>query len=556
MTRIKQHNQMITTHTAANEAQQRLQDWIAAHAGKDQAKAKKSLTTKDKYSTYDHNDLLIESVAVTETPISRRCSVYSIQYQPKQAMTLYSAHALVIFPHDVLGNGAVSVTVHQPDNWTNETPPWAALWKDPTNDLEDIITKTTEQELRQQRKRKPNGKEPSLYTLQDARQVYGPLLFLTPTGKRDTEFLALLQDIKTATNVVNITEAEQLSMSSEIPDVALREWLTAKAVLIKDSYESVPDHHPIISFTHPHVLRPILESLRDHRAQIVQDMAQRSIIRAFLELLNEYHSLRELTEETQKNNPEQFREAAVALMTKDLNNMNNQGAGTQEKATITESDAQASRAIQRISTLEDQLKVEQTKNKAMERQLEELQSQVKAYEEYMATGENELTPDPEGQQGETDTPNSQTRDDIVMEAITQPGRFPHIRFLNTTGRSLSDYGKARPTGQEIIGALDAINSLAELYFNSENGNVGSWNQYFHLPGWTYANSESDATMGKFPKSRTFQDHEQNRQREVQRHLTYRGSHSGLEIFFDTDGEEQTFVVAYIGEHLPYASNRS
>ena len=469
---------------------------------------------------------------------------------------MYSAHALVIFPHDVLGNGAISVTVHQPDDWTTETPPWAPLWKDPTNALGDIITKTTEQELRQQRRRKPNSKEPAFQTLQEARQVYGPLLFMTPNGHRDTEFAALLQDHKTATSVVTITEADQLSMSAEIPDEALREWLSAKAVLIKDSYESVPDNHPIISFTHPEVLRPILESLRDHRAQIVQDMAQRSIIRAFLELLNEYHSLQELTEETRKSNPDQFRNAAVTLLVKDVNTLNGQGADTQAKGPTTESDAQASRAIQRISTLEDQLKEEQTKNEGMEHQLEELQSQVKAYEEYMATGENKDAPHPEDLQDQNDDQNAQTRENIVMEAITQPGRFPHIRFLNTTGRSLSGYGRARPTGQDIIGALDAINSLAELYFNSENGSIGSWAQYFNLPGWTYANSESDTTMGRFPKSRTFQDHEQNRQRQIQRHLTYRGSNSGLQIFFDTDGEEQTFVVAYIGEHLPYSSNHS
>lgn len=556
VTRIKQHNQLIATQAAANEAERRVQDWMANHAGPKQAKAKKFLTTQGGYTTYDEDGLLIETATMGQNPLFRRCGVYSIDYQPQSVLTRYTAHALIIFPHEDMGSGAISLTVHQPDDWGNETPPWQDLWKDPTDAISDIINKITEQDHQQLRRRRTNRNDRSFENLQQAREIYGPVVFITPRGNHDAEFSTLVQEHRGSANMVIITEADQLNMSEDVPDNSLREWLSAKAVLIKDSYDIAPNDHPITIFDHPGGLKLILDSIRDNRAHNVQDMAQRAIIRTFMEILNEYQALQNVMDEAGKNNPGHLRNTAIQLLTQDIPNWQEETDAPPEKdPQDPDLEAQSSRAQQRISTLEDQLKEEQNKNEDMENQINELQTQVEAYKQYMEQ-DNSNHNSTQDQQEQEEQQTAQSREETVIEAITQPGRFPHLRFLNTTGRSLSDYGKARPRGEEIITALDTIDSLAELYLESNNGNVGSWKEYFNMPGWTYANSESDSTMGKYPKSRTFQDHEKNRQREVQRHLTYRGSNSGLQIFFDSDGEGKAFIIAYIGEHLPYVSKRT
>ena len=556
MTRIKQYSQLIATQAAANEAERRVQDWMAAHTGPNQAKAKKFLTTKGGYTTYDEDGLLIETATIGQNPTFRRCGAYSIDYQPQSILTRYTAHALIIFPHEDMGSGAISLTVHQPDDWGDETPPWLELWNDPTDAIREIISKTTEQDNQQLRRRRLNRNDPSFENLQQARQIYGPVVFITPKGNHDTGFSTLMQEHRGSANIVVITETDQLNMSGDVPDNSLREWLNAKAVLVKDSYDIAPNDHPLTSFDHPDALKLILESIRNNRAHSVQDMAQRAIIRAFMEIMNEYQGLQNIMDEAGKNNPGHLRDAALKLLTQDISNRQEETDAPQEKGPQDpDSEAQSSRAQQRISTLEDQLTEEQSRNGDMENQIKELQTQVQAYEQYIEQ-DNSNHNSTQEQQEQEEQQTAQSREETVMEAITQPGRFPHLRFLNTTGRGLSDYGKARPKGEEIITALDTIDSLAQIYLESNNGNVGSWKEYFNLPGWTYANSESDSTMGKYPKSRTFQDHEKNRQREVQRHLTYRGSNSGLQIFFDSDGEDEAFIVAYIGEHLPYASKRT
>ena len=111
-------------------------------------------------------------------------------------------------------------------------------------------------------------------------------------------------------------------------------------------------------------------------------------------------------------------------------------------------------------------------------------------------------------------------------------------------------------GEKVISALDVVDRLAGLYLGSENGSVDSWKEHFSLPGWAYANSESEAAMGKYPSSRRFRDHEKDRDVTVRRHLACRGFSAGLQIFFDQGGEGEPFIIAHIGEHLPYVTSRS
>ena len=551
MTKILQHNQIIVTQAAANEAQRRIQDWIAAHAGPDTAKVKKSITTQGNSTVYEQGNLLIETAATGQNPFARRCNVYSVQFHPQTGITRYSAHALVIFPHEVLGSGVISVTVHQPDDWRNENPPWKELWTDPSIAITEIAKRISDHDHRLHDRRRTKGNDASLQNLQEARQTRGPMVILTPKGDQDKAFSTLIQQHRTSANIIAITEADQLKMSSEIPDDFLRQWLNAKALLIKDTYDPVPNDHPITAFDHPDSLRPILESMQEDQTQIVQTTAQRSIIRTFLDILNDYQTLQDVMEEARKRNPENLQNAAFTVMNNETldqpETADTPPAKSQQELDL---EAQASRSHQRISTLEDQLKQEQDINRKTENQLRELQAQLQAYQQHF----EETASHPGTPTAPEDGQSVQSREDLVMEAVTQPGRFPHLRFLNTISKSLSDYDKPYPKGQEIVSALDTIDSLAELYLTSDRGNVGSWKEHLNLPGWTYANSESENTMGKYPKSRTFQDHEKNRQLMVQRHLTCRVSNSGLQIFFDADEEGGPFIIAYIGEHLPHFSN--
>ena len=287
----------------------------------------------------------------------------------------------------------------------------------------------------------------------------------------------------------------------------------------------------------------------------LESMAQRSIIQVFMDILSSYNSMHELLEEANRKNPEGMELAVARAMIKDAQAHEETGTHTlpQEQATETkpEEDPGAAQAQQRISTLEDQLQQEKDKAQELEGQVEELRSQLQAYQLYMGLEETAAAA-PEEDPGET----PRSREETVIEAITQPSRFPHLRFLNTASKNLANYGKSRPTGAEITSALEAIDTLAALYLESDNGSVGSWNEHLNLPGWTYSNSESEPTMGKYPKSRRFRDNAKKRHIVVQRHLTYRGSSGGLQLFFDPDGDGEPFVVAYIGEHLPYVKNRS
>ena len=146
----------------------------------------------------------------------------------------------------------------------------------------------------------------------------------------------------------------------------------------------------------------------------------------------------------------------------------------------------------------------------------------------------------------------------MLTAIADPARFPRLRFLTNCAKPLADFGKRRPNGGEIVAALDAINTLAQTWFDTPGGSIGNWDNYFtHLkPGWTHANGESSFTMSRYGAKRSFSDQDQRRQVTIERHLTYRGSDSGLQIYFDRDDVTESFIVGYIGEHLPYATNRS
>ena len=545
MTTVTQESRLLRSTAAATEAERRLQDWAASHAGKNREKAKKTISIEGKGipPEYSQEDLTITTTRAHEKMYTRRCTGYSIHYLPKRhgrKPQAYVAYAVIIFPHGESGPGAASITVHKPgSDWEDVTPPWLDVWEDPTNPLEEIFQAITQQDIRQRRKGRRENSNFPYQDLSEARQSSSPMVLITPKGNRDQDFAKLPQLYRDSVSMYLLSETAQLAMSAEIPDGSLRQWLNAKAAIVKDCMQPVPNDHPLHMFEERDAIKEVLDRIDREYSTNLHDMAHRAIIETLLDTINDCSSIQNLLDEAGRRDPLSIHEATLRIL-EDAQEDSPQDTETDDRAAL--------QAQQRISTLEDQLQQEKDRSAGLEEHAARLQTQVDGYQQFM-----QLESQP------NEHPNSETpktRDDAVMEAITTPGKFPHLRFLNTATKTLPAYGKPKPGGEEIISALENINDLAALYLRSHNGSVGPWKDHLNLPGWAYANDESETTMGKHLRSRTFRDQDKDRQIVVGRHLTYRGAKSGLQIFFDTDGEAEPFIIAYIGEHLPYASERT
>lgn len=86
--------------------------------------------------------------------------------------------------------------------------------------------------------------------------------------------------------------------------------------------------------------------------------------------------------------------------------------------------------------------------------------------------------------------------------------------------------------------------------------TGTWEQHFKQRGFKYAQKESQTTSTKFKRSRTFTDHGDTK--NIERHLTLGGGDkvNCLQIYFDLDDSQEKAIIAYCGEHLPYAGDRT
>ena len=196
---------------------------------------------------------------------------------------------------------------------------------------------------------------------------------------------------------------------------------------------------------------------------------------------------------------------------------------------------------QRIYRLEDQLQ-------EARKQVADLHTQLAAYEQNPTAG-------PEAEQTPERLPAN--RHEAVLEAATDARRLPHLRFLTNADRDLPNYGKPRPSAEEIISALTAINDLADAWIKSPDGSTGPWVNFFRdIKGWQYRPDETETTMALYGEKRSFSDQDLGRHVTVTRHLTHTGSRSGFQIFFDADPDTGKFIVAYLGAHLPYASENS
>lgn len=306
-----------------------------------------------------------------------------------------------------------------------------------------------------------------------------------------------------------------------MPDHQLHDWVRAKIALFS-RYADAEGNRLRLAETDYTKAKSLLYEERD---RVANDVAGSNTITALSVLEAVLLSIPTLTDA--KDTGEALVESAEKA----------QSAGADADDNVTNQ--------QRIYLLEDQLAEANDT-------IGELRERLAQYESY----------DVDDQPDEDDAPSPESiadsnRYSTVLNAATGPGRFSRLRFLTNAVKPLEDYGKPRPNGVEILQALDAINRLAESWHETPSRNIGSWAAHFvNLPGWKYAADESETTMGLHGEKRSFSDQEVGRQITITRHLTYKGSSGGLQIYFDQDDATDKFMVGYIGEHLSYASSRS
>ena len=511
MATITQQAIVLDSQNQVRNADRLAREWAIAHAGVYQGQARRELGGSEPFREWRRDNLTIR-ISKPSSPMVKQGQIISVRYEPSGNSEPYVCYLMTYTSADSerpVGR-FVSIAV-VPDALSNGELPWDE--KAGPEGLEAIIA-----EVNADRSRPAVSGDGRLAVsaIDDLFAHHDTAIVLTEDGQQDDE-LGELADIHSDWAArVGITAAEQLRIGRELPDHQLAAWLRAK-IAVFSRYDDAGGSRLRMTDTDWQLATAFLD---EERTRSVSDVASRNSL-ALLEIL----------EATCDHPPAASPPADVA----------DQPADSEPVP----SDTGASQ--QRVYILEDQL----DEANALIAELRERLAQYESYEPEDDAGADE---------DEDLSPESVldgNRYDAVVRAVTEPARFPRLRFLNNWEKALADYGKPRPSGTEIVSALDAINKLAQAWHNTPGGSIGPWDNYFNgLTGWTHANGESAFTMSRYGDKRSFSDQEHGRLVTIERHLTYRGSSGGLQIYFDKDDATDTFIVGYIGEHLPYATNRS
>lgn len=522
MTTISQQTLILESQNQLRNADKLARDWAIAHAGSYQGQARKVLAGNLPFRKWERDNLVI-CLSKPQSPLIKQCQVVSVRYRPAAGASPYTGYLVTYLPAEGERQpGCLIAALDQPDALEADRLPWDNNAGSAGLDaLVAAVAATHSARPRSAPSDRPIAAVADLFDHQDW------AIALTEYGQQDAAFRELAAGHSDWANVVNISAAGQLAICREIPEAQLAGWVRAKVA----AFTRYPDRENSRLRMMETDLAKATDFLAETGEQTVRYIASRSSL-TLLELLESTSAMLSFSM------LDEARAVAEALV-------------ETAQSDAVRAGAPDSPAIQqRVYVLEDQL------DEANET-IAELRERLAQYENYAvlqpAAGPNDAEPD------DPDAPETAgSREIVVLDALTDPGRFPRLRFLTNCAKPLADFGKTRPNGREIVAALDAINKLAQAWYNTPGGSIGNWDNYFtHLkPGWTHANSESDFTMSRFGDKRSFSDQEKARRVTITRHLTYRGSNSGLQIYFDRDDVTNSFIVGYIGEHLPYATNRS
>ena len=522
---IMQQAVILNSQNQLRNADRLARDWVIAHAGPYQSQARKDLGGSLPFREWK-NDGLTLRIAKLAGGSFKQAQLVSVNYAPDGHAEPYAAYAMTYAysATDQSGGGGRGLFVASlPEALADAELPWDD--KAGYVGLERAIAAINSDRARPAPRA---GDGPRIAVIDDLFAVHDTAIALTEEGQQAAEFRELAEAHGDWAAVVNISAAEQLAISRDLPDHQLPAWVRAKIGLFS-RYADADGNRLRLAETD---FERALTLVEEERENAVNDIAGSNTIAALQALETVAAMLSGATPADAEDLAEELAETETLP--------------EPESEATDPSDGVA--AQQRIFVLEDKLS-------EAESAIAELQERLAQYESYDA--ENQPA---ENVVNEVEQPVSDVdanRHNTVLAAITDPDRLPRLRFLNNCDKPLADYGKPRPNGVEIVAALDAINNLAQAWHHTPNGAIGPWDNYFmSLPGWKHADDESETTMSRYGEKRSFSDQEKDRHVTITRHLTYQGSSGGLQIYFDRDDVTDAFIVGYIGEHLPYATARS
>ena len=526
MPRMTQRIQMIGSQNQMRNAEKLVRDWAVAHAGSYHDPARKELGGTLPIRRYEHDNLTI-SLSKPLSPAIKQCQLISVRYHHPGIETPYVSYLMTYTPAESAQSGGYLVSITDwPAALQADMLPWNDKAEAGIDGLDGLMREIDSN--RSDAGKSGANKQESVSGIDDLFGQGDMTIVLTEDGQLDSDFLELAAEHSDWAGVGTLSASERLTIGLELSMEQLYGWVRARIALF--SRHPNADGHRLLMAESDY--DPAATFLEEQRDRTINEIPNRNAL-----------LLMELLESTTAT-------LAVSLAT-DAKVMAETivESATQPKEDLAEVDRPENVALQqRVYVLEDQL--------------DEAKATIAVLQENLAHYEYQDT-EAEAQETDSIAKNDDAVDldanrvMTVVGGITAPERFPKLRFLTNCTKPLEDYGKPRPNGVEILAALDAINRLAQAWYNTPNGNIGPWDNYFiDLTGWKHADSESAFTMSRYGDKRSFSDQEQGRLVTIERHLTYQGSSGGLQIYFDRDDITHTFIVGYIGEHLPYSTARS
>ena len=514
MTTTIQKAILLDSQNQVSNADRLAREWAIAHAGDYQGQARRELGGSGAFRQWQQDNMTIRISKPISSAIEQG-QLVSVHYEYAEGAEPYVAYVITYTSaaSDQPGGCLMSVAA-VPDGLENAELPWDDK-AGPTG-LEKVVETVAADRAHPADVAdaiQPIAAIDGLFVQHDM------VIVLTEDGQQVDELRELADRHGDWAGLASISAAELVSIGRQLTMEELYSLVQAKIALFS-KYTDGAGRRLIMAESDYEIASAFLNDAREH---------------ARYEIMNRnVFMLMELLESIA--NAQDAQESDIAM------------GSPAETAAVEDDEQDLVSAQQRIYTLEDQLSEAGQTISALREQLAQYEAH---YSEEQADDPDD-TPD-NGVPADLDVNRALT----VLNAIGDEKRFPRLRFLINSVKLLEDYGKPRPNGVEILQALDAINLLAAAWHNTPSGNIGSWGTYFiNLPGWKYAADESETTMGLHGTKRSFSDQEVGRLITITRHLTYQGSSGDLQIYFDLDDATDKFIVGYIGEHLPYATNRS
>ena len=514
MTNIIQDAVVLNSQNQLRNADRLAREWAIAHAGAYKSQAANQLGGSLPFREWKNDNLTIRMAKLT-TGTFKQVQLYGVHFELSDDSEPYIAYVMTYTSTATEDVGGYCIAVSSvPDALGSADLPWGNQ-AGPMG-LEKLIETTKTDRSRPADTARRAG---SIASIDDLFSIHDTAVVLTEEGQQANELCELADAQRDWATVISVNGSELISIGRQLTMEELYALVRSKIALFR-RYADGNGHRLIMAESECEIASALLNGARE-RAR--SEFVNRSVF-----------TLMEILESTV--NAQNAQESAMAT---------DSSAKTE---TVENKEQDLAAAQQRIYILKDQLSEAEQTISALREQL--AQHEDRHSEEQADDPDDTLV---NSVPGDLDVNRALT----VLNAVGEEKRFPRLRFLAKSINLLEDYGKPRPNGVEILKALDAINLLAEAWHNTPSRNIGSWAIYFgNLPGWKYAADESETTMSRFGDKRSFSDQEQGRQVTITRHLTYQGSSGGLQIYFDRDDVTDSFIIGYIGEHLPYATARS